>query len=75
MLVRDEEDRTEHALKWLRGGDDVREELDEMREEHEAMRADPPVTLRAMLTPSSLRQPLVIAVMMMLAQQGGNSIQ
>ena len=69
LLVREEDGRTEHALKWLRGEDDVQEELEEMRAEREAMKADPPVTLRAMLTTSSLRRPLVIAVMMMLAQQ------
>ena len=69
LLVREEEDRTEHALKWLRSDDDVREELDAMRAEHETMKLEPPVTLRAMLTTPSLRQPLIIAVMMMLAQQ------
>ena len=44
-------------------------ELDEMRAEREAMKEDPKVTLRAMVTTSSLRRPLVIAVMMMMAQQ------
>ena len=44
-------------------------ELDEMRAEHEAMKEHPKVTLRAMVTTSSLRRPLVIAVMMMMAQQ------
>ena len=44
-------------------------ELDEMRAEREAMKEDPEVTLRAMVTTSSLRRPLVIAVMMMMAQQ------
>ena len=44
-------------------------ELAEMRAEHEAMKEHPKVTLRAMVTTSSLRRPLVIAVMMMMAQQ------
>ena len=35
----------------------------------QVMRANPVVTLRAMLTTPALRQPLLIAVMMMLAQQ------
>ena len=70
LLVREEEERTERALKWLRGEDgDVQGELEEMRAEREAMRAEPPVTLRAMLSTAALRKPLVIAAMMMLAQQ------
>ena len=52
LLVREQEDRTEDALKWLRGsGSDwaepadflVQAELDEMKAEREAMKADPKV--------------------------------
>lgn len=43
--------------------------MDEMRAEYEAMKLVPKTTLREMLTNPSLRAPLVIAVMMMLAQQ------
>ena len=43
--------------------------MDEMRGEYEAMKLVPKTTLKEMLTNSSLRAPLIIAVMMMLAQQ------
>ena len=47
---------------------------DDHRAEQEMMRANPAVTLRTMLTTSSLLKPLLIAVMMMLAQQGPYSV-
>lgn len=43
--------------------------MDEMRAEYEAMKLVPKTTLKEMLTNQSLRSPLIIAVMMMLAQQ------
>jgi len=43
--------------------------MDEMRAEQEAMKAVPKVTFKEMLVNGALRQPLVIAMMMMLAQQ------
>lgn len=57
------------ALTWLRGTIEVHDEMDEMRAEYEAMKLVPKTTLKEMLTNPSLRAPLVIAVMMMLAQQ------
>ena len=47
--------------------------FDHRRAEQDMIRANPAVTLRTMLTTSSLLKPLLIAVMMMLAQQGPNS--
>jgi len=69
LLDRDDEERAKNALKWLRGRGDVHGELTEMRAEQDMIRANPAVTLRTMLTTSSLLKPLLIAVMMMLAQQ------
>ena len=57
------------ALTWLRGTLEVHDEMDEMRAEYEAMKLVPKTTLKEMLTNPSLRAPLNIAVMMMLAQQ------
>lgn len=57
------------ALTWLRGTIEVHDEMDEMRAEYEAMKLVPKTTLKEMLTNPSLRAPLIIAVMMMLAQQ------
>ena len=57
------------ALGWLRGTIEVHDEMDEMRQEQASMKLVPKVTLKEMITNSSLRQPLIIAMMMMLAQQ------
>ena len=57
------------ALSWLRGTIEVHDEMDEMKQEQESMKLVPKVTLKEMLTNGSLRQPLIIAMMMMLAQQ------
>jgi SP family facilitated glucose transporter-like MFS transporter 1 len=43
--------------------------MDEMKQEQESMKLVPKVTLKEMLVNSSLRKPLIIAMMMMLAQQ------
>ena len=43
--------------------------MDEMKQEQESMKLVPKVTLKEMIINSSLRKPLIIAMMMMLAQQ------
>ena len=43
--------------------------MDEMKQEQESMKLVPKVTLKEMLTNVALRKPLIIANMMMLAQQ------
>ena len=57
------------ALTWLRETIEVHDEMDEMRNEYEAMKLVPKTTLKEMVLNSSLRSPLIIAVMMMIAQQ------
>jgi len=57
------------ALGWLRGTIEVHDEMDEMRQEQASMKLVPKVTLKEMIINGSLRQPLIIAMMMMLAQQ------
>ena len=69
LLDRDDETRATTALTWYRGRLDVHDEMDEMRAEQEAMKSVPKATLMEMLRNSALRQPLIIAMMMMLAQQ------
>jgi len=69
LLDRDNEELSRNALTWLRGRDDVHEEMDEMRAEQESMKLVPKITLKEMVVNSTLRQPLVIAMMMMMAQQ------
>ncbi|XP_015917703.1 solute carrier family 2, facilitated glucose transporter member 1 [Parasteatoda tepidariorum] len=57
------------ALTWLRGTIEVHDEMDEMRAEYEAMKLVPKVTLHEMWHNPVLRTPLLISVMVMLAQQ------
>lgn len=48
---------------------EVHDEMDEMRAEYEASKLVPKTSLHEMVTNMSLRAPLIISVMMMLAQQ------
>jgi len=69
LLDKDDEMAANSALSWLRGSIEVHDEMDEMKQEQESMKLVPKVTLKEMLTNGSLRKPLIIAMMMMLAQQ------
>jgi len=69
LLDKNDEQKANDSLTWLRGTNDVASEMDEMKAEHEAMKALPKATFKEMLTNPALRSPLIIAVMMMLAQQ------
>jgi len=69
LLDKDDEMAAQSALSWLRGTIEVHDEMDEMKQEQESMKLVPKVTLKEMITNGSLRQPLIIAMMMMLAQQ------
>ena len=57
------------ALSWLRNTTNVHDDMEEMQNEAEAMKLVPAVSLREILTNPTLRIPLVISLMMMLAQQ------
>merc|ERR1712223_1329695 len=69
LLDKDDEMAAQSALGWLRGTIEVHDEMDEMKQEQESMKLVPKVTLKEMIINSSLRKPLIIAMMMMLAQQ------
>lgn len=69
LLDKEDQERSNAALMWLRGRVDVHDEMDEFKAEAEAIQRLPKVTLTEMVKNSSLRQPLIIAIMMMLAQQ------
>ena len=56
-------------LNWLRGTLDVKDEMTEMSAEFESQKATAGTGLREMWTDQSLKSPLIIAVMMQLAQQ------
>lgn len=57
------------ALAWLRGTIEVQDEMDEMRAENEQMKLVPKVTMREMIVNPTLRIPLTIAMVIMIAQQ------
>jgi len=69
LLDKDDEMAANKALTWLRSTIEVHDEMDEMKQEQESMKLVPKVTLKEMLVNRALRKPLIIAVMMMLAQQ------
>ncbi len=67
-LNKRDEDGAGRALKWLRNKTDVSSELEELRRESEEERGEV-VTLRTIFANPTLRKPLTVAIMMMLAQQ------
>jgi len=69
LLDKDDETRAISALTWLRGRVDVHNEIEEYKSEREAAKGIKKVNLIEMVRTSSLLKPLIIAMMMMLAQQ------
>ncbi|CAH0557960.1 unnamed protein product [Brassicogethes aeneus] len=69
LVTKGQDMEAQRALSWLRGTLAVNEEMDGMRAEAEALKLVPKVTVREMITNSALRIPLIIALMVMLAQQ------
>lgn len=56
-------------LRILRGTDDVQNEIDQMKAEHSSSQQETRVTVRELFSSKSLRMPLIISAVMMLAQQ------
>ncbi|XP_043227935.1 solute carrier family 2, facilitated glucose transporter member 1-like isoform X3 [Amphibalanus amphitrite] len=69
LINKDNEVAATQSLSWLRGTPEVQEEIEEMKAEHEAAKLTARVTLREIVTNPALRAPLIISVVMMLAQQ------
>jgi len=69
LLSKGQELEAQRALTWLRGSIEVHDEMDDMRNEYEAMKLVPKVTLKEMFVNATLRIPLMIAMMIMVAQQ------
>lgn len=71
LLEKDDDNSATSALAWLRNvkPSEVKSEMDEMRAESETIKSLPKVTFKNMLMDPALRSPLIIAMMMMLAQQ------
>jgi len=69
LIIQGRDVNAQKALTWLRGTIEIHDELDDLRGEYEKMRLVTKVTLSEMWYNPSLRQPLIIAVMVMLSQQ------
>ncbi|KAK9501047.1 hypothetical protein O3M35_002169 [Rhynocoris fuscipes] len=69
LKVTHNELKAKQVLVWLRGSLDVHAELEEMKDELEAERSEAKASLRELLTNRSLRIPLIISCMLMIAQQ------
>ncbi|KZC08711.1 Solute carrier family 2, facilitated glucose transporter member 1 [Dufourea novaeangliae] len=69
LLGRGKDMEAQKALSWLRGTIEVHDEMEEMRAEYESVKMVPKVTLKELFVNSALRIPLIIAIMVMFAQQ------
>ncbi|CAG0913906.1 unnamed protein product [Notodromas monacha] len=69
LIAQGKEVEAQKALTWLRESVEVLDEMEEIRNEYESMKLVPTVTLREMATNPSLKFPLIISMMMMIAQQ------
>ncbi|KAJ8704900.1 hypothetical protein PYW08_012220 [Mythimna loreyi] len=69
LLNKGQELHAQRALNWLRGDVAVHGEMEEMHQEAEKNKISKKVTLRELFSNRQLRQPLLIAMVIMLAQQ------
>lgn len=69
LLDKNNDEEATKSLTWLRGTNEVTDEMDEMKSEHESIKKLPTVTFKEMIMNPALRSPLIISMMMMLAQQ------
>ncbi|XP_004424802.1 PREDICTED: solute carrier family 2, facilitated glucose transporter member 2 [Ceratotherium simum simum] len=65
----DEEVKASKSLKRLRGGADVTKDIIEMRKEKEEASSEQKVSIIQLFTNSSYRQPILVALMLHMAQQ------
>ncbi|KAL8601902.1 hypothetical protein ACOMHN_020637 [Nucella lapillus] len=69
LVVHNEDDEAEKGLVWLRGTEDVGEELEEMRREAAEQRNTVKFLVKDLFRNPELRWPLIISVVLMMAQQ------
>ncbi|KAL2804675.1 solute carrier family 2, facilitated glucose transporter member 2 isoform 2 [Daubentonia madagascariensis] len=65
----DEEVKARKSLQRLRGYDDVTKDINEMRKEREETSSEQKVSIIQLFTSSSYRQPILVALMLHMAQQ------
>ncbi|XP_047039961.1 solute carrier family 2, facilitated glucose transporter member 1 [Helicoverpa armigera] len=69
LLNKGQELHAQRALNWLRGDVSVHGEMEEMHQEAEKNKISKKVTLRELFGNRQLRQPLLISMVIMIAQQ------
>uniref|UniRef100_A0A1B6E846 Major facilitator superfamily (MFS) profile domain-containing protein n=1 Tax=Clastoptera arizonana TaxID=38151 RepID=A0A1B6E846_9HEMI len=57
------------SLIWLRGTDDVEDEMNEIKAEHESLKSLPTVSLKQLFSIKAIRIPTIIAIVIMVGQQ------
>ncbi|XP_054436460.1 solute carrier family 2, facilitated glucose transporter member 2 [Pteronotus mesoamericanus] len=65
----DEENKAKQSLRRLRGSADVTKDLAEMRKEREEASSEQKVSILQLFTNSSYRQPILVSLMLHMAQQ------
>ncbi|KAM6160537.1 solute carrier family 2, facilitated glucose transporter member 2 [Erethizon dorsatum] len=65
----EEEVKAKKSLKRLRGSDDVTKDMNEMKKEKEEASSEQKVSVIQLFTSSSYRQPMIVALMLHMAQQ------
>ncbi|XP_028984849.1 solute carrier family 2, facilitated glucose transporter member 3 [Betta splendens] len=69
LIVLNEEEKARKALVYLRGGEDVADDIQEMKEEAMKMSMEKKVTILELFRSRVYRQPIIIAIMLQLSQQ------
>nr|XP_004652406.2 solute carrier family 2, facilitated glucose transporter member 2 [Jaculus jaculus] len=65
----EEEVKAKKSLKRLRGSEDVTKDINEMKKEKEEASSEQKVSVAQLFTNSSYRQPIIVALMLHMAQQ------
>ncbi|XP_012871618.1 PREDICTED: solute carrier family 2, facilitated glucose transporter member 2 isoform X1 [Dipodomys ordii] len=68
-ITLEEEVKAKKSLKRLRGSDDVTKDLNEMKKEKEEASSEQKVSVIQLFTNPSYRQPIIVALMLHMAQQ------
>lgn len=68
-LDKGDEDAAQRALAKFRGHSENKDELEDMKREHEKLKSEPKVTVRDVFTNKYLRKVTIIAIMLMVMQQ------
>ncbi|XP_077167312.1 solute carrier family 2, facilitated glucose transporter member 5-like isoform X2 [Paroedura picta] len=69
LIQKGNEEKTREALRRLRGWEDVEDEMDEIREEDQAEKAEGKMSVCALFTFRGLRWQLISIIVMMMGQQ------